>query len=101
MNIVGPSTLSALLNALKSGFNSLAIQRRSNEVFKLLEAVKAEFEQFGRVLSSAQTRADQLSDELEKLVGTRTRKIQRRLKGIATISLDEAKVIIDDDEETD
>ncbi|MBO5313042.1 MAG: DNA recombination protein RmuC [Clostridia bacterium] len=101
VNIVGPSTLSALLNALKSGFNSLAIQRRSNEVFKLLEAVKAEFEQFGRVLSSAQTRADQLSDELEKLVGTRTRKIQRRLKGIATISLDEAKVIIDDDEETD
>ncbi len=97
VNIVGPSTLAALLNALRSGFNSLAIQKRSNEVFKLLEAVKSEFESFAKVLSSAQTRADQLSDELEKLVGTRTRQMQRKLKDISVISLDEAKQIIDEE----
>ena len=95
VNIVGPSTLAALLNALRSGFNSLAIQKRSNEVFKLLEAVKSEFESFAKVLSSAQQRADQLSDELEKLVGTRTRQMQRKLKDISVISLEEAKQIID------
>ena len=97
VNIVGPSTLAALLNALRSGFNSLAIQKRSNEVFKLLEAVKSEFESFAKVLSSAQTRADQLSDELEKLVGTRTRQMQRKLKDISVISLEEAKQIIDEE----
>lgn len=95
VNIVGPSTLAALLNALRSGFNSLAIQKRSNEVFKLLEAVKSEFESFAKVLSGAQQRADQLSDELEKLVGTRTRQMQRKLKDISVISLEEAKQIID------
>ncbi|MBQ8145510.1 MAG: DNA recombination protein RmuC [Clostridia bacterium] len=98
INIVGPSTLAALLNALRSGFNSLAIQKRSNEVFKLLEAVKAEFESFAGVLNSAQTRVDQLSGDLEKLVGTRTRQMQRKLKEITAISLDEAKQIIDSEE---
>ena len=97
VNIVGPSTLAALLNALRSGFNSLAIQKRSNEVFKLLEAVKSEFESFAKVLSGAQQRADQLSDELEKLVGTRTRQMQRKLKDISVISLEEAKQIIDEE----
>lgn len=98
VNIVGPSTLAALLNALRSGFNSLAIQKRSNEVFKLLEAVKSEFETFAGVLSSAQNRATQLSEELEKLIGTRTRQMQRKLKNISVISLDDAKRIIDDEE---
>ena len=98
VNIVGPSTLAALLNALRSGFNSLAIQKRSNEVFKLLEAVKSEFETFAGVLSNAQNRATQLSEELEKLIGTRTRQMQRKLKNISVISLDEAKRIIDDEE---
>lgn len=97
VNIVGPSTLAALLNALRSGFNSLAIQKRSNEVFKLLEAVKAEFESFAKVLASAQNRADQLSEDLEKLVGTRTRQMQKKLKDVSVISLNEAKQIIDEE----
>lgn len=97
VNIVGPSTLAALLNALRSGFNSLAIQKRSNEVFKLLGAVKTEFESFAKVLSSAQQRADQLSDELDKLVGTRTRMMQRKLKDVSTISLEETKQILDEE----
>lgn len=98
VNIVGPSTLAALLNALRSGFNSLAIQKRSNEVFKLLEAVKAEFETFATALTNAQSRADQLSDELEKLVGRRTRQMQKKLKDISIISIEDARHIIDDDE---
>ena len=97
VNIVGPSTLAALLNALRSGFNSLAIQKRSNEVFKLLEAVKAEFETFTEVLSGAQKRVDMLSDDLEKLVGTRTRKIQKKLSDVSVIPLDDAKKIIDEE----
>ena len=98
VNIVGPSTLAALLNALRSGFNSLAIERRSNQVFKLLEAVKTEFESFAKALSNAQNRADQLSDELEKLVGTRTRQMQKKLKDVSIISLEDAKNIIGDEE---
>ena len=95
VNIVGPSTLAALLNALRSGFTSLAIQKRSNEVFKLLEAVKAEFETFASALTNAQSRADQLSDDLEKLVGRRTRQMQKKLKDISIISIDDARNIID------
>lgn len=98
VNIVGPSTLAALLNALRSGFNSLAIEKRSNQVFKLLEAVKTEFESFAKALSNAQNRADQLSDELEKLVGTRTRQMQKKLKDVSIISLEDAKNIIGDEE---
>ena len=98
VNIVGPSTLAALLNALRSGFNSLAIQKRSNEVFKLLEAVKAEFETFASALSNAQSRADQLSDDLEKLVGRRTRQMQKKLKDVSIISIEDARQIIDKEE---
>lgn len=97
VNIVGPSTLAALLNALRSGFNSLAIQKRSNEVFKLLEAVKAEFDTFAKSLTLAQKKADALSDELENLVGTRTRQMQRKLKDVSVISLEEAQKIIDEE----
>ena len=97
VNIVGPSTLAALLNALRSGFNSLAIQKRSNEVFKLLEAVKAEFDTFAKTLVAAQKKADSLSDELENLVGTRTRQMQKKLKDVSVISLEQARQIIDED----
>ena len=97
VNIVGPSTLAALLNALRSGFNSLAIQKRSNEVFKLLEAVKAEFDTFAKSLTLAQKKADALSDELENLVGTRTRQMQRKLKDVSVVSIEEARKIIDEE----
>ena len=97
VNIVGPSTLAALLNALRSGFNSLAIQKRSTEVFKLLEAVKAEFDTFAKSLTLAQKKADALSDELENLVGTRTRQMQRKLKDVSVVSIEEARKIIDEE----
>ncbi len=95
VNIAGPTTLSAIINALRLGFNSLEIQKRSGEVFKLLGAVKTEFERFAEALSSAQKKVDQAGNELENLVGTRTRQMQRKLKEIGSLSPDEAKNIID------
>ena len=95
VNIAGPTTLSAIINALRLGFNSLEIQKRSSEVFKLLGAVKTEFENFADALSKAQQKVDQAGNEIEKLVGTRTRQMQRKLKEIGSLSYEEAKSIID------
>ena len=95
VNIAGPTTLSAIINALRLGFNSIEIQKRSGEVFKLLGAVKTEFENFASALSKAQDKVNQAGDEIEKLVGTRTRQMQRKLKEIGSLSVDEAKSIID------
>ena len=95
VNIAGPTTLSAIINALRLGFNSLEIQKRSGEVFKLLGAVKTEFEKFAEALSSTQRKLDQAGNELENLVGTRTRQMQKKLKEIGSLSPEEAKNIID------
>lgn len=85
--IVGPSTMAALLNTLQMGFKTLAIQKRSVEVWNILSSVKSEFDKFGDVLAATQTKLDQANKELDKLVGTRTRAIQRCLKNVE--SLDE------------
>lgn len=95
VNIAGPTTLSAIINALRLGFNSLEIQKRSSEVFKLLGAVKTEFEKFAEALSSAQRKLNLAGDEIENLVGTRTRQMQKKLKEIGSLSPEEAKSIID------
>ncbi len=97
VNLSGPTTLSAIINALRLGFNSLEIQKRSGEVFKLLGAVKTEFENFADALTKAQQKVDQAGNEIEKLVGTRTRQMQRKLKEIGSLSIGEARNIIDGD----
>lgn len=96
INVAGPSTLTALLNALQVGFKSLAIQKRSAQVFDLLGAVKNEFGKFGEVLAKVQKKFDEASDEMERLVGTRTRKINSRLKEITELDDIEASRLIDD-----
>ena len=95
VNIVGPSTFAALLNALQMGFKSYIIQKRSGEVFKLLGAVKTEFEAFSGVLERAQKRVNEANDELDKLVGVRTRKIQSKLKNIASLDEKDASEILE------
>lgn len=75
----GPTTMAALLNSLQMGFKTLAIQKRSSEVWKVLGGVKAEFDTFGKALAQTQARLNQASSELENLVGVRTRQIQRQL----------------------
>ena len=85
VTLAGPTTMSALLNSLQMGFRTLAIQKRSSEVWKVLGAVKSEFEKFATVLEATQNRLNQANSELDKLVGTRTRQIQRTLKNVETL----------------
>ena len=95
VNIAGPTTLSAIINALRLGFSSLEIQKRSGEVFKLLGAVKTEFNKFASALSDAQTKISRASDDLDELVGKRTRAMQRKLKEIGELPDAEAKDVFD------
>ena len=88
VNVAGPSTMAALLNSLQMGFKTLAIQKRSGEVWQLLGAVKTEFDKFGQGLSKMQQRLRQTDEELDNLIGVRTRAISRKLRGVQ--SLDEA-----------
>lgn len=82
VNIAGPSTMAALLNSLQMGFKTLAVQKRSVEVWKILGSVKTEFDKFNDVLVATQQRLNQANSELDKLVGVRTRQIQRKLKSV-------------------
>ena len=88
VTLAGPTTMSALLNSLQMGFRTLAIQKRSGEVWKVLGAVKTAFENFATVLESTQNRLNQANAELDKLVGVRTRQIQRTLKNVEFLPVD-------------
>lgn len=92
--IAGPTTLTALLNALQMGFKTLAIQKKSADVFKLLSAVKTEFEKFASVLETTQRKVNDASNQLDQLVGTRTRQIQSKLKGLESLDEEESKEVL-------
>ena len=96
VNIAGPTTMAALLNSLQMGFKTLAIQKRSGEVWKVLGAVKTEFDKFGAVVQAAQQRLDQAGAELDKLVGVRTRQIQRKLASVTSLTDGEAADLLDE-----
>ncbi len=96
VNIAGPTTMAALLNSLQMGFKTLAIQKRSGEVWKVLGAVKTEFDKFGTVVQAAQQRLEQANSELDKLVGVRTRQIQRKLKDVTSLTDSESIALLDD-----
>ena len=91
VNLAGPSTMAALLNSLQMSFRTIAIQKRSGEVWSVLGAVKTEFDKFEACLTQTQNRLDQASRELDKLVGTRTRAIRRKLKGVTELSESETQ----------
>ncbi len=80
--VTGPTTLSAILNSLQMGFRTLAIQKRSSEVWQVLGAIKTEFGKFGVLLERTQKKLNEANSELDKLVGVRTRIIQRKLKEV-------------------
>ena len=82
ISVAGPSTMAALLNSLQMGFRTLAIRKRSNEVWEVLGAVKTEFEKFEGVMVSMQKHLNQTSSDLEDLMGRRTRAIARKLKNV-------------------
>ena len=89
VNVAGPSTLAALLNSLQMGFKTLAIEKRSTEVWKVLGEVKTEFEKFHKTLTAVKTRLESAENELDKLVGTRTNVIRRKLRTVEALPTDE------------
>ena len=106
--VTGPTTLAAILNSLQMGFRTLAIQKHSGEVWTILGAVKKEFEKVGGMLQKAQKNLRTASGQIEEVLGTRTRAIQRRLKDVDALSSKEARAILpeigpitpDEEEET-
>ncbi len=101
VNVCGPSTVSAFLNSLQMGFRTLAIEKRSHEVWTVLGAVKTEFGNFGRVLESVQKKFQSADNELESLIGTRTRVMLRKLKSVESLPEESAKQVLgtDNDEQ--
>lgn len=85
INIAGPTTMAALLNSLQMGFRTLAIQKRTNEVWEVLGAVKTEFAKFEDLLEKAQRNLNQAGANLDQLMGTRTRAIQRKLRQVTEL----------------
>ena len=94
ISVAGPTTLAALLNSLQMGFRTLAIQKRSSEVWEVLGAVKTEFATFEAGLMKAKSRIEQTGDELDLLIGRRTRQINRRLKSVSELPTDTAARIM-------
>jgi DNA recombination protein RmuC len=88
--VTGPTTLAAILNSLQMGFKTLAIQKRSSEVWKVLGAIKTEFGKFGGMLEKAQKNLHTATDQLDELVGKRTKAIQRRLRDVESLPQAEA-----------
>ena len=92
--ITGPTTLAAILNSLQMGFKTLAIQKRSSEVWQILSAIKTEFQKFGGVLEKAQKKINEASSEIDDLVGTRTRAIEKKLRQVQEMPTAEAQQMI-------
>ncbi len=94
VNVAGPSTMAALLNSLQMGFRSVAIQKRSGEVWKVLGAVKTEFEKFNDVLVKTQEKLTRAHDDLDKLIGVRTRGIRRSLREVTALPQQDAAALL-------
>ncbi len=92
--VTGPTTLAAILNSLQMGFRTLAIQRYSGEVWKILGAVKKEFEQMGGMLEKAKKHLETANGQIDNVLGVRTRAIRRRLKDVDALSATDARRII-------
>ena len=91
--VAGPTTLAALLNSLQMGFRTLAIQKRSSEVWQVLGAVKTEFGRFGEVLAGVEKKLVEASHKLGA-VGTRSRAIERQLRSVQELPAAEAQAVL-------
>jgi DNA recombination protein RmuC len=94
--VTGPTTLAAILNSLQMGFRTLALQQRSSEVWKVLGAVKTEFDKFGGLLQKAQKNINAASDTVEELLGKRSKAISRKLKDVEALPASEAQQLLPD-----
>ena len=95
ISLAGPTTLSALLNSLQMGFRTLAIERRSSEVWAVLGAVKTEFGKFGEALDATRKKLELATKSIES-AGVRTRQIERKLKGVEALPLPDAQAKLGD-----
>lgn len=98
--VAGPTTLIALLNSLQMGFRTLAIERRSSEVWALLGAVKTEFNRFGEILEKTQKKLQEASDTIET-AARKSRSIGRKLKNVQELPVNEAAGLLEDGEDPD
>lgn len=96
ITVAGPTTLMAILNSLQMGFRTLALQKRSSEVWKVLGSVKKEFEVFGGLLEKAQKNIQTGLGQLDDVVGTRTRAIQRQLRNVESLPAAETQNLLTD-----
>lgn len=94
--ISGPTTLAAFLNSLQMGFRTLMIEKRSSEVWKILGAVKTEFQSFENVLKKAQEKIRQADNEIDTLVGVRTNQIRRKLKSVEELPVPQTQAMLND-----
>ncbi|MDO9510537.1 MAG: DNA recombination protein RmuC [Bacteroidales bacterium] len=94
--VTGPTTFAAILNSLQMGFRTMAIQKRSGEVWNVLGAVKKEFENFGGLLDKAQNNIQTGLNQLDDVMGKRTRAIQRRLKNVEALGEAESQILLTD-----
>jgi DNA recombination protein RmuC len=99
VTVVGPTTLSALLNSLQMGFRTLAVQRRSSEVWKILEAVKTEFAKFQLQLEKVDKQLSSASRSLQDLRATRTSVMTRKLREVSLLDPVEARSLLELPEE--
>lgn len=93
--IVGPTTLAALLNSLQMGFHTLAIQKRSSEVWKVLAAVKTEFGKFGDMLDKVKKKLDETGNTIDDAVH-RSRQIEKKLRKVEALPADDGVALIAD-----
>jgi DNA recombination protein RmuC len=92
--LTGPTTLSAILHTISFGYRTMALEQRSGEIKKTLSAVKTEFGKFGDVLKKAQEKINKASEDIDELVGARTKKINAKLKSFETISTNESELLL-------
>lgn len=92
--VTGPTTLGAILNSLQMGFRTLAIEKRSSEVWTVLAAVKTEFGKFGGMLQKVQNNLETASTQLDEVIGRRTRAIERKLKGVQELPAEQSASIL-------
>ena len=95
ITVTGPTTMSALLNSLQMGFRTLAVTKRSSEVWRILEAVKTEFAQFSEQLEKVDDRLGKAKSELEMLRTTRTSVMQRKLREVGTLDERESREVLE------
>ncbi len=103
VTIAGPTTMSAFLNSLQMGFRTLAIQKKSSEVWKILGAVRTEFDTFNALLEKVKTKIDSASKDVDALMGTRSKQIERKLRSVERLDAAESTALLglEDNKPTD